>query len=563
MHRGLENCMFAWQPQAAAGPFHNPFDGTRRVTLDTADAATIGAEVVAGPKAQIATLSDRPSGFCAYLWGKFTHPTHRGDALIQWCVQQVREGTPQRLTELVGTFVLLIDDRRERRVHFIGDAMGIAPWFLGRHAGRWVGGTNIWPIQRAGLAGKAVNYDAVGSWLYYGYNLTDGSLLQDYRRLTAGTVTTVVGDVFSETTYAHLTPGDARPPREQIVDTIFEQISQSFDQFTDGSETASLALSGGYDSRILAALAAKKKGMKTQAFLVRDTDHEAAIVSRIAQTVGLPLHVIPTDGSRWNIFAEPFHSLPDGLPITRQVTHIVAQQRPGVPLINGFLGDIVTRGTGTQTDWQVELKNDDELVPYLTERRRLPGLRFDLLEPGFEGRVETRAREAMRVLSDRGRELGKPFLYTGFYARMRYYTSNNFLQHLDVAEPINPFYTWALIAQRFANHYDCFTWETSELLFRRHVPSLMDIPHSERGVVPPPAQPAPSRCRKQWAAAMLADLPRRGFLPLLSRKKALSRLTGALLGRRDVDDVVLFLQRLSLLESWLRQAEIPFDWRAI
>ncbi|HWE95202.1 MAG TPA: asparagine synthase-related protein [Tepidisphaeraceae bacterium] len=555
--------MFAWQPQAAAGPFRNLFDGMRRVTLDTADAAAIGAEVVAGPKAQLAIWSDRPSGFSAYVWGRPTHPTHRGDALIRWCVKQVREGTLPRLTELVGTFVLLIDDRRERRVHCVGDAMGIAPWFQGRHAGRWVGGTNIWPIQRAGLAGKAVNYDAVGSWLYFGYNLTDGSLLQDYRRLTAGTVATFAGDTLTEETYARLTPGEARPPRGQIAHTIFEQISQAFDQSTDGLETVSLALSGGYDSRILAALAAKKNGMKTQAFLVRDTDHEAAIVSRIAQRVGLPLHVIPTDGSRWNIFDEPFHSLPDGLPITRQVTHVVAQQRPGVPLINGFLGDIVTRGTGTQTDCQVELKAGEELVHYLTARRRLPGLRFDLLEPGFESRVEARAREAMRVLSDRGRALGKPFLYTGFYARMRYYTSNNFLQHLDVAEPINPFYTWPLIAQRFANHYDCFTWETSELLFQHHAPCLADIPHSERGAIPPPVQSVPSRCTKQWAAAMLADLPRRGFLPLLSRKKALSRLTGALLGRRDVDDVVLFLQRLSLLESWLRQAEIPFDWRAI
>lgn len=563
MHRGLENCLFAWQPEANAGPFRNPFRGTNRVTLSTADATAIGAEVVAGPKAQLTSLDDPQSGYCAYVWGRPTHPAHRGDQLIRWCVQQVREGRPKQLTELIGTFALLIDDRRERRVHFIGDTMGIAPWYLGRHRGRWVAGSSVWPIQQAGLAGKAVNYDAVGAWLYYGYNLTDGSLLQDYRRLTAGTVTTAAGDGFTEETYAQLTPGEARPPREQIVDTLFEEVSQAFDQFTDGLETASLALSGGYDSRILAALAAKKKGMKTRAFLVQDTAHEVGLVSRIAGRVGLPLHVIPTDGSRWNMFDEPFHPLPDGLPITKQVTHVVAQQNPGVPLINGFFGDIVTRGTGTPSDSNVELQPYEALVPYMTKRRCLPGHRFDLLEPGFERRVEARAREAMRVLIDRGRELGKPFLYTGFYARQRYYTSNNFLQHLDVTEPINPFYVWALINQRFANHYDCFTWETSELLFQRHLPCLADIPHSERGVVPLPVEPQPSRCTKQWAAAMLANLPRRDFLPILSRKKALSRLTGALLGRRDVDGAVLFLQRLALLESWLRQAEIPFDWRAI
>jgi hypothetical protein len=413
------------------------------------------------------------------------------------------------------------------------------------------------------LAGAEVDYDSVASWLYYGYNLTDGSLLQDYRRLTAGTVTTATCDGFREETYALIEAGDARPPREQIADTIYEQISQAFDLFTEGLETASLALSGGYDSRILAAIAAQKKGMSTHAFLVRDSAREVALVSQVAQRVGLPLHVIPTDGSRWNMFDEPFHSLADGFPITKQVTHVVAQQRPGVPLINGFFGDIVTRGTGMPSDREVEFQSDEDLAPYLTTRRCLPGHRFDLLEPEIERNVEARAREAMRVLMKRGREFGKPFLYTGFYARQRLYTSNNFLQHLDVTESINPFYTWELINQRFANDYDCFTWETSELMFQRHAPHLADLPHLDRGNVPAPTQPAPSRCTKRWAAAVLANLPRRNFLPILSRKKAVSRLTGALLGRRDVDGAVLFLQRFALLESWLRQAEVPIDWRAL
>jgi hypothetical protein len=227
------------------------------------------------------------------------------------------------------------------------------------------------------------------------------------------------------------------------------------------------------------------------------------------------------------------------------------------------MGDILLRGTGTPKDREVEFESDETLVPSLTLRRRLPGLRFDLLAPKIERRVEERARSAMGALIRKGREFGKPFLYSGLYGRQRCYTSNNLIQHLDIAPAIVPFYSWRLIEARFANDYDCFWWETYELLFARHFPKLLEIPHAARGAFPPPPKPGPSGATRKWAAGLLANLWRSDFLPVLSRKKAMSRLTGALLGREDVAPAVLFLQRLHLLESRLRQAGVTLDWKAM
>ncbi len=567
MKWSLENCVFAWQPTGGqTASLSNPIAKTHRITLATDSAVPIGIEVVAGPKADVHLLDDRESGCCAYLWGNAVHPHHKAERLIRWIIEQVRAERTEPLAEVLGMFILLVDDRSAQRVYIVSDPLGVRPWLIGYHLGRFVCGSSIWPIAQARLSQLQVNYDALASWLYYGYDLTGGSLFTDYRRLAPGAVTIIHAGEITEKPYARITAGNALPPRQDIADFIFHTVSDSFDLLTEGLDRVTVGLSGGYDSRLLAAIAAKKKDLQSELMIVREWDAEVQVASRVSEAIGLPLRVIPTDGSLWNMFGDdPFGALPEGFPITRQLVHVVAAQRPGVPVVNGYMGDILVRGTGTPEDRAVEFEPDQTLVPSLTRRRRLPGLRFDLLEPSIEGRVEARAREAMHALIRRGREFGKPFLYSGLYGRQRCYVSNNLIQHLDLSRTIAPFYSWSLINARFANDYDCFWWQTYELLFARHFPKLARIRHAARGagVILHRPTPTPSRCTRRWAARLLASLARPEFLPILSRKKAVTRLAGAVIGRSDVADAVLFLQRLHLLESRLRHANTSVNWRLL
>lgn len=556
--------MFAWQPNDAdSGPFHNPFAATTRITLAPASRWRVGIEVVAGAKATFLTHEDAESECCSYLWGKAVHPAHRGENLLGWCARKVRNGDLAGLSDMIGAFVILIDDRRNRRVHFLADPMGVRPWFIGKHCGRTVAGASLWPIHHAGLAGPAIDYDSVASWMYYGYDCTGGSLFANYRRLAPGAVITLDGDEILQSDYAHLAGGDAFPPREQVADYIYQQVSESFDLLAEGTDSLAVALSGGYDSRFVAALAARKKEIRCEAFSVRHSEGEVKLASRIAEAIGLPFTPIHTDGSLWNMFSEPFHALPEGFPITKQMSYLVAAQRPGVPTLNGYLGDINIRSTGIREDRRVEFESDETLVPSLTRRRRLWGLRFDLLDSGIERRVEERATAAMRAMISRGRAYDKPFLYTAFYGRQRFYISNNTLQHLDVSEALTPFYRWSLIEQRFRSDYDCFTWETYELLFQRHFPKLAEIPHFDRMGSPVAQSLRPSRATRRWAAMMLAGLRSAECLPVLSRKKAIPRLTGAIMGHREMAPAVLFLYRLFLLETQLQRSGAKLDWRNI
>ena len=75
--------------------------------------------------------------------------------------------------------------------------------------------------------------------------------------------------------------------------------------------------------------------------------------------------------------------------------------------------------------------------------------------------------------------------------------------------------------------------------------------------------PRPSHCTRHWAAAALQGLLRSDRLPLVSRRKAIPRLLGAMAGRGNLEVVALFLYRLHLLDDRLRHAGVRFDWNEI
>ena len=59
----------------------------------------------------------------------------------------------------------------------------------------------------------------------------------------------------------------------------------------------------------------------------------------VARGLGLSLEVLHTDGSIWNMYAEPYHFTPGGFPVTKQLSFVAASQWPGLPCLNGFVGE--------------------------------------------------------------------------------------------------------------------------------------------------------------------------------------------------------------------------------
>ncbi|MDB5293364.1 MAG: hypothetical protein JWL69_4605 [Phycisphaerales bacterium] len=561
---GARNSLFAYQPGASkdAG---NPFLNTRAVTLEKRDDLAIGLEVVAGNGAQVETLYDEATGCCAYLWGVAGHPVVPREKLLAWCVGVASSAVPSQLRQTAGLFVVLIDDRRNQRVRMISDHMGLRPWFVGKYNDRLVCGSSIWDIQEAGLNTGGVNYDAVASWVRYGYDCTGHSLLADFPQMGYGAVGTWEKGNYTEIEYAPYTGGEARPSEQEVIAGMHERMSRTFDALTRDIDHVSVALSGGYDSRYLAALASKRKHLKVEPFSVRDREAEVMAAARVAEGLGLDLQVLRTDGSLWNMFEQPYHFTAGGFPMTKQLSELVALQRPGVTCLNGFIGDPIVRGTIDRAEDKLEreCKEDLAVVFQRTQRMKHTHARFDLLDPDIIAHCDDRTLSVWRRKLDRWRHTGHAFFGTNVFVRQRHYLSNNFLQHIDIAEAIVPFTAWEVIQYKLNHDSSCFRWETYEALFRTYYPEIAHVPHNSTMGMKNDLNPKPSSATKKWAAAVLAALARSGCVPIMSRRRSVPRLLGALIGRRDVEVVAQFAYRLVMLDQRMRRAGLAFDWRAI
>jgi hypothetical protein len=558
------NVLFAMSAQEGA-PFSNPFADTRRITLPPRDGIGAGLEVVAGAGANVESYFDESCGCCAYRWGIAAHPDVPGSELLKWIVGVVNSGDPSPLCQVVGTFIVLIDDRRNRRVRMVSDVLGLRPWHVGHHQGRLVCGSEVWLIQQAGFDMGGVNYDAVAAWLRMIFDCTEMGLFNHFPPIGYGVVATWEAGRYSESRYFKIEGGLERPPPEEVIEGMHRRISRTFNALTRDLDHVSIALSGGFDSRYLAALAAKRKDLKVEAFCVCDEESEGAGATLVAEALELPLEVLHTDGSIWNMYAEPYHFTPGGFPITKQLSYVAASQRPGVPCLSGFFGDPMNRGSLDRLEDKLEREIQEDL-PAVYHRSLISKhtlARFDLLDPRVIRRSDERILAVLRRRFAQWAHTSHPILGVSLVSQQRHYMSNNILQHLHVAEAIIPFASWESIQFKMQNDAPCFSYDVYGKLLDTYFPEMSHIPHNSKMAAGIDPVVSPSRCTRKWAAAVLKGLPRSNCMSLLNRRKAVPRLVGALMGRRDVEVVAMFLYRLLLLDERLRRSGVPFDWNAI
>ena len=100
----------------------------------------------------------------------------------------------------------------------------------------------------------------------------------------------------------------------------------------------------------------------------------------------------------WNMYDEPFHFTPGGFPMTKQLSYFAASQRPGVPCLNGFIGDPIVRGTIDRVEQETRTRMQEDLAVVFQRihRVRHTDARFDLLDHGIVKRCDERTLAVWR-----------------------------------------------------------------------------------------------------------------------------------------------------------------------
>ena len=493
-----------------------------------------------------------------YIWGQPVHPDCSSQMLPNWLLDSAQSGDWNNLHGMLGTFVCVIEDRIRKRIHYISDILGIRPAYLVDNNGHTVFGDDVWTLHEAGLTSSAVDYNAVASWLMYGYNCASESLFSSCARLSPGTVTTIGNNRRHTYLYTRLVPDDHT---SNVAETIHDIVSRAARLLYSRHPLLVISLSGGFDSRYLLALA---RQLATAELRVAHVIHyrESSIAERVAKALDLPLQIIHGGIKDVDLYDEPFHFSADGFPIGKQQTFLSAELNPGLPLINGFLGDSLVRGHH-DTCFGLSEDQHKEPLPLVLQRYHATG-RLDLYDRRIANNVVARSLVPMEAACEAGADSGSIFNWADLYYRQRRFISNNFLQHLLLSEALVPFYSWELINFKSVNPNKLFGWETYRRIFEMNFPDLASIPHSSQLALnrPRSGRIQHSRRIRKWAQDLFRIAMGHDNLNLLDKRKVLPRLAAGVLDQNQ-EHVVLLVKRLALLEERTRIAGVDLDWRAL
>ncbi len=211
------------------------------------------------------------------------------------------------LTKLRGMFAFALWDLKRQRLFIARDRLGEKPLYLHEQPGRVVFSSELQAMVRAGVVPLEPEPAAIDHFFHYQYVPEPGTMLKGVRKLPAGCFLTI--DLPSwhvhQQRYWNLDAAPALPG--DPVEHVRAQLEEIGKLIIRADVPVGVALSGGLDSSLIAALAARHSSRKLQAFSVgyaaRPESDERADARQFADYLGMPFHeVVLSAADLVNIF---------------------------------------------------------------------------------------------------------------------------------------------------------------------------------------------------------------------------------------------------------------------
>jgi len=251
-----------------------------------------------------------------------------------------------------GEFVCAFVDGRSGMLHIINDRFGAVPSFILTLGDRTYFSTNL--AFLCFLASGKREPDVLGWLQIFRYRRTLGTRthMRDVSRLLAASHVTLSREGIRQSQYWHL--------RQEVEYGLNPEVfaDRAFDAFRRGTERRAkmlgsgiIALSGGLDSRLVAASTPRGSGFSAFTFVNSVDTAETPDVRAAAQVcnrLGIEHHVRPVQAQAVSVLAPTMISLTGGLvpiPHTAKAMQCIAAARDIWPcMLNGLPGDILAGG---------------------------------------------------------------------------------------------------------------------------------------------------------------------------------------------------------------------------
>lgn len=270
-----------------------------------------------------------------------------------------RWGLERALPHLVGMFAFALWDRKERTLSLVRDRIGKKPLFWYRRRRLVLFGSEMKALMRHDGFERALNRDAVASYLRHAYVPTPDGIFTDVEKVSPGTFARFHSDgSVTRTVYWDIEQCAEQGLRNPRSITLDDAVVEADSLLRDSAIKRTLSdvplgvfLSGGIDSSLVAALLQTQGGSPVRTFTVgfaekayNEADHARAIATHLG-TDHTEMTVTPEDAlevvpklAEW--FDEPFG---DSSQIPTYLLSALTRQHVTVAL-SGDGGDEIAAG---------------------------------------------------------------------------------------------------------------------------------------------------------------------------------------------------------------------------
>ena len=475
---------------------------------------------------------------------------------------------PADLRRIRGYWAVVFEDRMSGVVRFASDPLGVYPLFLAETDDGPAFASDVWQLHGSNYGRwDAVDAVALANWLLFAADFSGGSLLRGVRRLPGGRIVTLRDGQMSETSYADFARSrdDARPITAEEAAERLHDLTKShvLSALPAGRPRVALGLSGGYDSRLLAAIAHGIDRLDLLAWTAEWDSAEAEAAEGAARALGLDRLRIPIDGSLYDFYEFRDQSTPAGFPYLAFIlTEAVRRFVGGRQHIHGFLGGVILGGRGGWPDsFDTAARSLEEQARDLVAEHEMEGAY--VLRPEIRRAVRRAGLDQLERLASSAPAGADLRLLANFRLRQPNYIAPSFLSYLDVAPTLLPYYSHEFLDIRFRYDLTPHADRIYPLIFQRYYPALSNLP-VDRELRREQLTQRWNRSRylRRRAASLVP-----GFLgrrhPAVGNARALPRLLARAVGRPTAANWVSLLDRLDRLERRLRDRGLAIDWEEV
>ena len=264
--------------------------GGKRLLMDAAAQGTLCCRPLGGgfPAAAAAGLYGHGSRSIA-LAGFLTGGAAEDGDILPDLLERYRRLGPGFASDLRGAFIIAVRDRGE--FHVIRDGAGARSAYFGCHDGRFFFAVEPKGVLAAPGFPRRIRPGAVAQYLTYSFIPGQGTMLRDLGEIPAGHwVSWRPGGVPETTRYFNIeaVEKEARDP-EEWVDEFRTVFSSAVRERLPEDEPVAVFLSGGIDSSVVAAEAARRRPGKIKTFAIhfgRDYPNELEFARAVALRAG-------------------------------------------------------------------------------------------------------------------------------------------------------------------------------------------------------------------------------------------------------------------------------------